>query len=299
MKPSIFGALSSDTLIVDALRVLRLRGSVIIPVFVIVVIPVPTLVDKLIPVPATKLPPTLPVRVLALIVPDADILLTLIFIVLMVDALITLTLRGEVTNPVFVIVVTPPTVLRLMPAPAAKLFEILPLRVGAVMVVEAFTLPQVMPNRTFIALSILALIAERLLVLTFLALMFEVFNSDMVLAIVALVMLQLIILALVIPAFVAIKPLGPTTVRFLMLAESRTSNSRRVVVSDTMRSLTLTAEKLPNPALQVVSTAKAMTETISLVLGILNFTAPVSSPVLNRKSAPVTSVDEFLPINIT
>jgi hypothetical protein len=92
------------------------------------------LVDKLIPDPATKLPPTLPVRVLPRIVPVAVILDALTTFVVMVDALITLTLSGEVTRPVFVIVVIPPTVLRLMPAPAAKLFEILPLMVGAVTV---------------------------------------------------------------------------------------------------------------------------------------------------------------------
>ena len=127
--------------------------------------PVPILVDKLIPVPATKLPPTLPVKVLARIVPVAVILDAFNTFVLMVDALITLTLSGEVTRPVFVIVVTPPTVLRLMPAPAAKLFDILPLRVGAVTLVDALTEPHVTANLTFSALSILALMAEKLVVL--------------------------------------------------------------------------------------------------------------------------------------
>ena len=47
---------------------------------------------------------------------------------------------------------------------------------GAVNVVEALTEPQVMPNRTFIALSTLALIAERLLVLTSRAFIVEAFK---------------------------------------------------------------------------------------------------------------------------
>ena len=54
-KPSISSALSSDTLIVDALSVLKLRGSVTLPpVFVIVVMPL-VFVERAIPVPALSI----------------------------------------------------------------------------------------------------------------------------------------------------------------------------------------------------------------------------------------------------
>ena len=64
-------------------------------------------------------------------------------------------------------------------------------------------------------------------------------------------------LALVIPAFVAISPLGPTTVRFLILAEVRTSSSLRVVVSATLRSLMLAAVNVPVAAEIVVGAGVA------------------------------------------
>ena len=63
--------------------------------------------------------------------------------------------------------------------------------------------------------------------------------------ILALVSVDLVELKLVMVPLVAVNPLGPITVKFLILADVRTSNSDRVVVSATLRSLVLTAEKTP------------------------------------------------------
>ena len=106
------------------------------------------------------------------------------------------------------------------------------------------------------------LIADRLLVLTSFALMVEAFNTvvELIVGTVRFVMEALVMLALVIPAFAATNPLGPITVKFLILASVRTSNSDRVVVSATLRSLVLIAEKIPVVACMVVSTAETLSQ---------------------------------------
>ena len=115
----------------------------------------------------------------------------------------------------------------------------------------------------------------------------------------AFVSVDLVELKLVIVPFAAVRPLGPITLRFLMLADVRTSNSPKVVVSATTRSLMLAELNMPVSDSMVVVAYKEIADTILLALEIVNLATSDSVPVLNRKSAPVTSVLTFLPINIT